>query len=138
MKSFYYNTFARVCLLPYVGGTIFHILRLILDFPIEEIPYEVDWFIVILGGYGGLGLIVFIKKVSFKNSWDKVAYGLLLFHLNGSVLLHAYSIIKGNHDFFLLFPYYYSYIAIGYFVLLGLYVVSLNIRLYPGGKNNQT
>ncbi len=43
MGSFYYRTFARVCLLPYIGGTIIHSLRLIYDFRITEIPVEVDW-----------------------------------------------------------------------------------------------
>jgi len=71
MKTFYFNTFARVCLLPYIGGTVIQILRLIYDFSLEDIPFEVDWFIVIIGGYAGLGLIVFVNKVPFKNIWDK-------------------------------------------------------------------
>ena len=75
MSSFYYKTFARVCLLPYIGGTIIQILRIIYDFPIEEIPSEIDWFIVVIGGYGGLGLIIFANKILFKNVWDKIAYG---------------------------------------------------------------
>ena len=50
MDSFYYKTFARICLLPYIGGTIIHILRLIYGFSIEEIPSEVDWVVVVIGG----------------------------------------------------------------------------------------
>ena len=130
MKSFYYKTFARVCLLPYIGGTVLHIVRLIFDFPLEDIPFEVDWFIVVIGGYAGLGLIGFANKIPFKNSWDKIAYGLLIFHLVGSVIIHAYTIFAGNHDFYLIFPYYYSFIAVAYFVPLGLYVLNLNRRLY--------
>jgi len=130
MKSFYYKTFARVCLLPYIGGTVLHILRLIYDFPVLNLPFEVDWFIVVIGGYGGLGLIVFVNKVPFKNIWDKIAYGLLIFHLDGSVIIHAYTIFIGNHDFFLIFPYHYSFVAIAYFIPLGLYVLNLNKRLY--------
>ena len=130
MSSFYYKTFARVCLLPYIGGTIIHILRIIYDFPIEEIPLEIDWFIVVIGGYGGLGLIIFANKILFKNVWDKIAYGLLIFHLDGSVILHAYILLVGNHDILNIFPYWYSFIAIGYFLALGYYVFTLNKRLY--------
>jgi len=130
MSSFYYKTFARVCLLPYIGGTIIHILRIIYDFPIEEIPLEIDWFISVIEGYGGLGLIIFANKIPFKNFWDKIAYGLLIFHLDGSVILHVYILFVGNHDILNIFPYWYSLIAIGYFLALGLYVINLNKRLY--------
>ena len=59
MSSFYFKTFARVALLPYIGGTVIHILRLIYNFPIAEIPFEVDWLVVIIGGYAGIGLIIY-------------------------------------------------------------------------------
>ncbi len=134
MSSFYYKTFARVCLLPYIGGTIIHILRIIYDFPIEEIPLEIDWFIVVIGGYGGLGLIIFANKILFKNVWDKIAYGLLIFHLDGSVILHTYILFVGNHNILNIFPYWYSLIAIGYFLALGLYVINLNKKLYRTNK----
>lgn len=134
MSSFYYKTFARVCLLPYIGGTIIHLLRIIYDFPIEKIPLEIDWFIVIIGGYGGLGLIIFANKILFKNVWDKIAYGLLIFHLDGSVILHAYILYVGNHDILNIFPYWYSFISIGYFSALGLYVFNLNKKLYRTNK----
>ena len=134
MSSFYYKTFARVCLLPYIGGTIIHILRIIYDFPIEKIPLEIDWFIVVIGGYGGLGLIIFANKILFKNVWDKIAYGLLIFHLDGSVILHAYILFVGNHNILNIFPYWYSFIAIGYFLALGLYVINLNKKLYRKNK----
>ena len=127
---FYYRTFARVALLPYIGGTVIHVVRLICDVPITDIPFAVDWFVVIIGGYAGLGLIVFRRKIPFNNSWDKTAYGLLVFHLNGSVILHSYILIVGNHDVLQIFPRWYSLLAVAYFVALGCYCLSLNRRLY--------
>lgn len=116
--------------MPYIGGTIIHILRIIYNFPMEELPWEVDWVVVVIGGYGGLGLILYAHKVPFKNIWDKIIYGILVFHLDGSVIVHAYMLYKGSHNVLRIFPYWYSFIAIGYFVALGLYVLSLNKRLY--------
>ena len=136
MPSFYYKTFARVCLLPYIGGTIFHILRLVYKFPIEEMPCEVDGVVVVIGGYGGLGLIIFAGKIPFKNTWDKAAYGLLIFHLDGSVIVHAYIIYAGNHHVLGIFPVWYSFIAVGYFLALGFYVLDLNKRLYRTAANS--
>ena len=130
MNSFYYKTFARLAMLPYVGGTVIHILRLIYDFSIEEIPFEADWLIVIIGGYSGLGLIIYANKIPFKNLLDKIIYGLLIFHLDGSVILHAYMLLTGSHDILSIFPYWYSFFAVGYFLGLGYYVLTLNKRLY--------
>lgn len=117
-------------MIPYIGGTILHLLRLIYAFSTEQIPWPVDWVVVLVGGYGGLGLIIFAHKISFKNIWDKMAYGLLIFHLDGSVIVHAYILYIGNHDVLSVFPYGYSYIAVAYFLAFGLYVLHLNKRLY--------
>lgn len=128
--TFYFKTFARICLIPYIGGTIIHLIRLIWNISLVEIPFEVDWLIVILGGYGGAGLILFHKHISFKNIWDKIAYALLIFHLIGSVILHTYILVEGDHSILNIFPYWYSFIAIGYFIAFGIYVIHLNKRFY--------
>lgn len=130
MNSFYYKSFARLAMLPYIGGTVIHILRLIYNFSLEEIPFEADWLIVVVGGYAGLGLIIYANRIPFKNIWDKIIYGLLIFHLDGSVILHAYILFTGSHDVLNIFPYWYSFIAVGYFLGLGYYVFTLNKRLY--------
>ncbi len=130
MNSFYYKTFARLALLPYIGGTVIHIVRLIVDFPIDEMPWEADWLVVLVGGYAGLGLLIYAHRVPFKNLLDKIIYGLLIFHLDGSVILHTYILWTGSHAVLNVFPYWYSFIAVGYFLGLGYYVLILNRRLY--------
>ena len=135
MNAFYFKTFLRVSLLPYIGGTIAHILRLIYNLPIEQMPWFVDWFIIIIGGYGALGLILFIKKIPFKNAWDKIAYGLLVTHLTGSVILHSYMLLKGSHKALTVFSYNYSFFALLYFIALGLYILNLIKRLYQTGNS---
>ena len=130
MSSFYFKTFARVALLPYIGGTVIHILRLIYNFPIDEIPFEVDWLVVIIGGYAGIGLIIYANRIPFQNLFDKIIYGLLIFHLDGSVILHAYILWVGTHEVLNLFSYGYSFFAVAYFMGLGYYVLRLQKRLY--------
>jgi len=130
MNSFYFKTFARVALLPYIGGTVIHILRLIYNLPVNKIPFEADWLVVIVGGYAGLGLIIYANRIPFQNLFDKIIYGLLIFHLNSSVIVHAYILWVGNHEVLSVFSYGYSYFAVAYFVGFGYYVLSLNKRLY--------
>ncbi len=128
--SFYFKTFARLALVPYIGGTVIHILRLIYNFSIDEMPFEADWLVVIIGGYAGLGLIAYANRIPFHGLLDKIIYGLLIFHLDGSVILHAYILWVGSHEVLNVFSYGYSFFAVGYFVGLGYYVLKLNKRLY--------
>ncbi len=128
--SFYFKTFARLALVPYIGGTVIHLLRLIYNFSIDEMPFEADWLIVIIGGYAGLGLIVYANRIPFHGLLDKIIYGLLIFHLDGSVVLHAYILWVGSHEVLNVFSYGYSFFAVAYFIGLGYYVLSLNKRLY--------
>ena len=134
MRNLYYKTFAKVAVLVYLGGTIIHISRLIFDFPITKMPVQVDWFVVLLGGYAGMGFLVFVKTISFKSNWDRLAYALLIFHLLGSVALHMYILITNDRAIIGIFPYWYSYIAVAYFAALGFYVLRLNKRFYHVGK----
>jgi hypothetical protein len=92
-------------------------------------PYELDWVVVVLGGYACAGFIRFAREVSFSGPWDKLLYGLVILHLGGSVVMHAYSLIARTHDWAQAFPRGYSYFAIVYFVVLGLYCLRLSRRL---------
>jgi len=97
-------------------------------------PYELDWVVIVLGGYACAGFIRFAREISFSGPWDKLFYGLVILHLGGSVVMHAYSLIARTHDWAQVFPRGYSYFAIVYFVVLGLYCLRLSRRL--GGVAN--
>ncbi len=92
-----------------------HFLRLIYNFPIADIPFAVDWLVVIIGGYAGIGLIIYANKIPFQNLLDKFIYGLLIFHLDGSVILHAYILWAGSHEVLNVFSYGYSFFCCGVF-----------------------
>ncbi len=134
MKLFYFRTFAKVALVPYVGGSIAHTLRLIYEFPIVEAPHWIHWGIVLIGGYASIGFIIFVRAISFTDIWDKVAYGLVIFHLGGSVILHSYSLLVSN-NWMGIFPLNFSYLAVGYFLLLGLYCHKLSKRIHHMNVN---
>ena len=102
--SFYFRTFAKVALLPYIGGTVAHALRLIYKFPILETPIWLHWGIVVVGGYAGFGFIYHLRKIRFRGIPDKILYGLVIFHLDGSVIMHAYSLITRSNDWMGIFP----------------------------------
>ncbi len=132
MNSFYFKTYARVCLLPFIVGAISQILRLIYDINNDLMPKQVSWSVIAIGLYVIPGLIIFANKISFMNNWDKFAYGLLISQLVGGVIIHCYILFTENTRVLHAFPhrYWYSFITVGYFTAMGLYVFSLNKRLY--------
>ena len=114
-----------------------HILRLIYKFPINEMPFEADWLVVIIGGYAGIGLIIYDHRIPFQNLFDKIIYGLLIFHLDGSVILHTYILWVGNHEVLNVFSYEYSFFAVAYFMGFGCYVLRLQKRLYGKQRSSE-
>ena len=128
-KTFYFRTFAKVAIVPYIGGTIAHTLRLIYKFPIVEAPFLIHWVVVLFGGYASVGFIFYISKIKFSGIIDKLLYGLVIFHLGGSVIMHTYSLVVQNNNWMGRFSLEYSYFAIIYFVGLGLYCKSLSKRI---------
>ena len=123
LEPFYYRTFAKVAVIPYVGGTVAHTLRLIYKFPIIEMPSWIHWVIVLVGGYVVTGFVLFAHKIEFRSIIDKVLYGLVICHLGASVVLHLYSIIMRSNDWLGVFPMEFSYFALLYFIGFGLFLL---------------
>lgn len=114
-RAHYRQTFGRVVAVVYTGGTVAQSLQLTFAFGWEYMPFWIDWALVVLGTYGGLGLIFFAKEVAWRGAWEKVVHGAITTHLLISVLVHAWTIAVANHEFFTNFPYEYSYFAVAYF-----------------------
>ncbi len=112
---FYRKTFGHVVAAVYTGGTIAHLLKLVFSFGWEYMPYWVDWALIVLGTYGGFGLVIFALDVRWRGVWEKLVHGLIAVHLLASVLVHVWTVVIGSHRFFTLFPYEYSYFALVYF-----------------------
>ena len=107
--------FPRVIALIYTGGTVAHILRLIVLFDLTETPFWVDWVLVILGPIGVIGLIVFSKDIRYRGRWEHITDWLIFVHLSISVAFHVWIIAVGSHEAVSVFPYAYSYFATAYF-----------------------
>ncbi len=100
----------------YTGGSVAQLLKLIYDFPWQEMPYVIDWIIVILGSVGAATLTVQTQRIDYRGWWEKPVHFLIIAHLTVSVLLHLWAIYIQSHDVFAVFPFEYSYFAIVYFV----------------------
>ena len=122
--------FPKVVALTYTGGTVVHILRLILRFDLKFMPFEVDWVIVTLGPIGVTGLIVFSKHICYRGRWEQITHWLIVIHLLISVIVHAWILAVRSHDAVSVFPYSYSYFATLYFGFFAWR--SWTIRLEPG------
>ena len=101
----------------YTGGTVAQGLKLVFDFGWGYMPFWVDWALIVLGTYGGLGLLVFANQIAWRGAWEKVVHWLIVAHLFASVGVHAWVVLIRSHEFFTIFPYEYSYFAVAYFAL---------------------
>lgn len=100
----------------YTGGSIAQLLKVIYDFPWQEMPYVIDWLIVILGTFGMTTLAIQTRNINYRGRWEKPVHFLIIVHLGVSVLLHLWTIYIQNHDLYAAFPIAYSYFAFMYFV----------------------
>ncbi len=129
LESFYADTFARAAATIYCMGIIVLILSLVGILPITEMPNFIHYVIILFAGYSGIGFIVYRRKVRFKNILDKIVFGLIIFHLIVSVILHIYSIIANSNEWIRAFPAWYPNLAIVYFAAFAYYSFRLNFRL---------
>ena len=100
----------------YTGGSVAQLLRIIYDFPLQEVPYLIDWAIVILGLVGATTLVVQRHRIDYRGWWEHPVHFLIITHLIASVALHLWAIYIQSHDLFAVFPLEYSYLALIYFV----------------------
>jgi hypothetical protein len=101
----------------YTGGSVAQLLKLVYDFPWQEMPFFIDWLIVILGTIGVTTLVMQTRRIDYRGRWEKPLHFLIIAHLAVSVVLHAWTIYVQNHDLYGAFPLEYSYFALAYFVI---------------------
>lgn len=114
-RAFHRDTFGHVVALIYTAGGSFQIYRSIYGFDLNDMPYEMDWVIMVLGTYGGIGLLRFAREIDYRGVWEKVIHWLIVIHLLGSVVIHAWMVGARSHGFLEVFPIEYSYFAVAYF-----------------------
>jgi len=127
MFEFYRSSFPRLTAALYTGGAAFHFMRVVSGFSPTDIPYFIDWVIALIALYGGLGFLVFFRALSPPSRWRRVLSGLMVFHLLGSTVLHAYILATRSHSVLGVFPVAYSAGAI--FAFLGFAWVAGTTRL---------
>jgi hypothetical protein len=99
----------------YSGGTVAQFLKLVYAFPWQEMPFIIDWLIVILGTIGLTTLAMQTRHIDYRGSWERPVHFLIIAHLAVSVVLHLWTIYIQNHDLYAAFPLEYSYFALAYF-----------------------
>ncbi len=114
----------------YTGGAVAHALKLLFDFSWLDMPWAVDWAVVVLGGLGAAALARATGRVAFRGGWERAVHYLIVAHLTLSVLAHLHALATGSHVFFAGFPRSYSAFALAYFGLFAWR--SWTLRLGPG------
>jgi len=112
----------------YSGGTVAQLLKLLYDFPWQEMPFIIDWLIVILGTIGIVALATRTRHIDYRGWWERPIHFLIIAHLGVSVVLHVWTIYVQNHDLYAAFPREYSYFALAYFAFFAWRSWTIKVR----------
>lgn len=114
----------------YTGGSVAQLLKLVYDFPWQDMPYIIDWLIVILGTIGVTTLTNQTRNIDYRGWWEKPVHFLIIAHLGVSVALHLWTIYVQSHDVYAAFPLEYSYFALVYFVFFAWRSWTVRLLIY--------
>ena len=106
------KAFGRVIAVLYIGGVALHVSRIIIGFEPSSIPRVFDIIIFLGALYGGVGFMKFWKDIYFPRTITKVIYGIITFHLLGSVIIHAFILAIPDNKILNIFPVWFSYIMV--------------------------
>jgi len=109
------TTWVRIVALIYTGGTVAQILRLIVRFGWQDIPFFPDWILATAGPIGVAGMVVHANRIAYRGLWERLTHWVIVAHLAISVLLHIWILIVRSHAVLSVFGYSYSYFAVVYF-----------------------
>ncbi len=112
----------------YSGGTVAQLLKLLYDFPWQEMPFIIDWLIVILGTIGIVALATRTRHIDYRGWWERPIHFLIIAHLGVSVVLHLWTVYVQNHDLYAAFPREYSYFALAYFAFFAWRSWTIKVR----------
>jgi hypothetical protein len=105
----------KIVALIYTGGTVAHLFRLAVGFTWRDMPFFIDWILVVLGPIGIVGLVCLKNEVLYRGWWERATHWLIVAHLSISVLVHVWILAVRSHEVLSVFPYGYSYAALAYF-----------------------
>ena len=120
------RAFGRAVAVLYVFGIALHISRIVIGFEPSSISHIFDVTILIGALYGGVGYLKFWKDMYFPRTTTKVLYGIITFHLLGTVVIHALILSIPNNKILDVFPVWYSYLTVAIMTLFAYY--SWNVR----------
>jgi hypothetical protein len=119
----------------YSGGSVAQLLKLIYNFQWQEMPFIIDWLIVILGTIGVTTLATQTRNIDYRGRWEMPLHFVIIVHLGVSVVLHLWTLYVQNHDLYAAFPVEYSYFALAYFVFFAWR--SWTVNLADRGKSSK-
>ena len=136
--KFFRRTFAGAAALAFLAEAVAHVLILIHRdfhlhydpaFRLKNIPFWADRLMLVVGGYGALGLWIFFDALRIRRCRTCFWYGFITLFLTITVLLHGYILIVHSHDILGIFSYQYSYLGLTYCIVFA--VTLLLMRLLP-------
>ena len=126
--NFLNKNFGRIIAVLYMFGVVIHLLRITTRFEPSVIPRIVDVIIFIGALYGSISYLKFWKDIYFPNNIARTIYGIITFHLLGSVIIHAFILAIDNNRILDIFPVFYSFIMVAIMAIFAYYSWNLKFK----------
>jgi len=108
--------FPRVGAAIYLTGIVSFVATSILELPVTEMPDVLHAVILLAAAIAGFGFLLHFRRILARGPLETVLYALVTCHLLLSAVLHAWSLAAGSNEWIGLFPPWYPYLAMAYFV----------------------
>lgn len=80
--------------------------------PISETPIAVHALLVVLPGYAVVGLIVYSRELNLAGVLRNVILVLIIGLFLITIVMHVYSMVASDNDWYGIFPMWYSVLAV--------------------------
>lgn len=136
--KYFCQTFRAAAAVAFLAEAVAHVLVLIHrnlrleydpTFRLAKIPFWADVFMIIVGGYGALGLWIYFRQLRIRRCRTCFWYGFVTLFLTITVLLHTYIVIVHSHAILHMFGYYYSFLGLAYCIVYAITLILM--RLLP-------
>ena len=130
LTALFKETFLKVGSFVLMAGVIVHVIRLSVGMPMSETPTAVHTLLVVLPGYAVVGLIVYSRQLDLAGILRKVIFALIIGLFLITVVMHVYSMVASDNEWYDTFPMWYSVLAV---IVYGVFAYFLKTRTLLDG-----
>ena len=112
LKTLYRLSFLKVGAFVLTAGVVAHVIHITIGLPLTQMPVSLHAVLVVLPSYAVFGCIIYARQIELDGVLRKITFALVTGLLVTTVVMHLYSILAQDSEWYGIFPMWYSVMAI--------------------------